>query len=358
MIKHDVALPVGLRPFCLREHRQVLGQLGYPGDAGGGGVGLGEHHEHAVEPHHAHQNHVEIGQEGQDDSGLGFPGVDPPRPDQHHQRQADVQKQRHDRARQGHRDPGPDVPLRRRIVDGLKAPHFIGFLREGLHHPDPGDVFPHDAHHVVHAPLHQVIKRDPLGGDEHHQGNHDGRHDAQDQGQPRVHRQCDGDAAHQHDRRADAQGLGGADKILHVIGVRRHPGDQGGQAHLVHLTAGQVQGLMKKIPPDLKGPLFGNPDRLSVGRHVQKTDHAGQQDHHPAPNDYLQDVFARHHVVQQMLHHIGNQQLQQRRPELDAHPPQDHPPVFFQVFPQKLHATLRRFPFSQPPPGRRFSASL
>ena len=128
MVKNNETFPVGFCPFFRRYHGQILLHLRRLGNAGSRSVCLGEHQEHAVQPHHAHQDHIEVGQKGQNDAGLCRTRVHAFRADKNDQRQPDVQKQRHHRSRQRHDDARLDVPPGRGIVGPAESAHLIGFL--------------------------------------------------------------------------------------------------------------------------------------------------------------------------------------------------------------------------------------
>ena len=106
VVKADEAVIRGLRGPGFRNGSQLLVSFHHCGNAVGGGVGLGHEHEDAVDAHGAVEDHVEIGEEGQNHARLGDTAVDPACADDHHQRQPHVQEEGHDGAGQGHDDAG------------------------------------------------------------------------------------------------------------------------------------------------------------------------------------------------------------------------------------------------------------
>ena len=269
-----------------RQGCQILGQIHRPGDPVRGGVGLGHHHEDAVQAHDPHENHIEIGEKGENHARGGEPVVHPAGADQHHQGQADIQEERHDRPGEAHDDAGLHLLPGHGGIGFAVPPHFPGLPAQGLDNTNSGNVFPHDAHQRIHPPLYPVIERNSLPGNEGDQQDHDGRHDAENHGQPRVHCQGDGDASQQHDGRPDAHGLNHADETLDIVGVAGHAGDQGRQADLIHLTAGEVQRRVKQIPAEAEGAVPGDTDAHPVGRHVQETGGQREKQHDAAPGHH------------------------------------------------------------------------
>ena len=99
------------------------------------------------------------------------------------------------------------------------------------------------------------------------------------------------------------------------------------------MTAGQVQRRMEQVPPHLPGRFLGRFHRHPVGRYVQIPHADRQRDHGEAPQQHGAHLLRGHHMIDQMLHHVGDQQLQRRAGQLDAHHPGDAPGIFFQVLP-------------------------
>ncbi len=185
------------------------------------------------------ENQVKIDEKGQDDPWLRRAAVHPPGAHQYHQDQPQIHEHLHRRGGNSHDGAGGEVAAGQTAVDLLEAPLLPSLLAQGLDDPDAGGVFPHDPGHPVHLLLYPVVQGDALPGDKDHDSRHHRGQHAQHGGQRRVHGQRHAHAAHQHDGCPDAYGLAGGDKVLNIVGIRRHPGDKGGQAEPVRLTAGE-----------------------------------------------------------------------------------------------------------------------
>ena len=321
-----------------RHRRQLLRQVDDLADAVGGCVGLRHHHENTVQAHDAHQDHIEIGQECKDDPGFRLAAVHALCANQHHQRQPDVQEQRHDRPGQAHDDAGLDLLAGHAGICFPETLFLVRFLAQRFDDTDAGDALPHPPNQHVHPPLDFIEERNALPGYEAYQHDHNRRHDAEYRSQACIHRQGDRDAADQHDRRTDPHRLDHADEILDVIGIAGHPGDQGRQPDLVHLPPGKVQGRMEKVPPDSIGAVAGDADTHPVRGNIQDSCDERQQQHHAAPcGNRPRVVRRRNHMVKQMLQHVGHQQVGSRTDQFDQHHGQDKPPVRADVSPDQFH---------------------
>ena len=136
-------------------------------DSVGRRVGLAHVQEEAVENQDSHENHLEVRQEGKDDSGLGHALVDPVGAEEHHQRKTDVHGQADYRSGQGHNDAGLDFGAAHGLVGFGETLLLVGLFRECLDHTDAGDVLTHDAHHIVELGLDYVVERDAFPGDDY-----------------------------------------------------------------------------------------------------------------------------------------------------------------------------------------------
>ena len=170
VLKPDAPRAGGKEPLLRSQDLLRRLRLEHLVDAVGGGAGLAHGHEDAGEAHDHLGDHVEIGEEGQDDPRLQGAPVHPPGSEEHHQGQADVQAELHEGAGDGHDGAGLDVRIRHLPVGGGEPAHFVPGLGQGLHHPDAGDVLPHDAHQHVQLLLDPGEQGDAPGGNgDHHQ---------------------------------------------------------------------------------------------------------------------------------------------------------------------------------------------
>ena len=174
MVEANAAVCLGL--LALRQHRQALLGLQDAVNPVTGGRGLADHDEHPVHCHDALQNHIEIGQKGQNHAGLHHTAVDPhgTQPDYGHQ--TAVQAQLHDGSRQGHEGAHMNVVVRHGGVGFMETILLIFRFGKGFHHPNAGDVLPHNPHHPVQRALDLLIHGNSLFGDADNHGNQQGNH--------------------------------------------------------------------------------------------------------------------------------------------------------------------------------------
>ena len=281
--------------------------------------GLTGEDEHTVEGHDAVDDHGEVGQEGQNDTGLHLTSVDAVSAQHHNQHQTHVQAHLHSGAGDGHDDTGLQIALGHAAVALLKARFLIAALAQGLHHADAGDILAHDTHHIVQSLLHDGVQGDTVPGDADDAGDENGRHDAQNAGQSGIHGQCHRNAADEHNGLADTHAEDGADKVLDIIGVGGHAGDEGGQSQIVDLVAAELLGADKQVLTHLLNAVFRHLDGQGIAKDVAPAHHHRRQDHQNAPEDHGSEVPLRHHVVDNVLQNIGDHQLAEGSRRLGCH---------------------------------------
>ena len=163
-------------------------------------------------------------------------------------------------------------------------------------------------------------------------------HDAQYGRQNRVHGQRQGDAAHQQYGGPDADGLGGGDEVLHVVGVRGHAGDEAGQGEGVRLTAGEAGGADKEVLPQALDAVPGHAHGGHVGKDVGLADQEGHHHHQRPPAHHRAHPSAGHHPVDDVLQYVGDQKLQHRGEKLHRHAQADAAQAQLHVAPYGFHS--------------------
>lgn len=125
MLKADKL--IARRSFGLFGQKHALIRLGrkHALNAVRGCRSLAEHHEYAVDAHDSLHDHVEIGQESQNNARLHGARVHTHSSHPDNQRQTDVQAHLHKRAGDRHDRAGCDVRMRHFVVVSGKAALFI-----------------------------------------------------------------------------------------------------------------------------------------------------------------------------------------------------------------------------------------
>ena len=311
LFKDYVPVPLCHRRFFCRNGHQFVLAVHHCGNAVRRSVCLGHHHENAVHPVHTHKNHIEISQKRQNHTGLSGAVVHTISPHHYHNGKSDIQHKGHDRPRKRHDNARLHVPVRHFSVCVLKAAHLIIFLRKRLYHPDARDIFPHDAHDIIHALLHPFIERYALQGDIDHCRNQDWRHNAENRCQPGIHDKGNGNTAKQQNRRTDSHGLAGLNEALHIIGVRGHPGIQGRQPEFVQLSAGKINGFPEQISSYFVYGFLRHAYCHTIRPHIRLAHIDHQQKHYRSPQQYQFYLLQRCHIVNQMFQYIWEQQFSQ-----------------------------------------------
>ena len=319
VLEADAARSGGDQPLLRGQDPLVRLCLEHLVDAVGGGAGLAHGHEDAGEAHHPLGDHVEIGEEGQDDSRLQGASVHPPGPEEHHQGQADVPAELHEGAGDRHDGAGPDVRIRHLPVGVGETAHFVPGFGQGLHHPDAGDVLPHDPHQGVQFALDCGEQGNAPGGDRQHHQDQEGEHHHQDHGQAGIHEEGDRQSPQEHHGGPDAQGLELLHRGLDVVAVRSHAGDEGGQAEAVEPVPVQIGDLPEQGLPHVVAHPVGVVDGPGVGGDVQGAGDVGRREHQEAPEDDLPQHPLWDHVVDDVLQDIGDGELRQGADELQKH---------------------------------------
>ena len=270
-------------------------------DAVGRGAGFAHGHEDPGQTHDAHGNHIKVGEECQDDPRFHSTVVHPSGPQQYDQSQTDIQAELEEGSRDGHDRAGGDVRLGHVLVGVGKTLLFIFRFGEGFHHPDAGDVLPHDPNQHIQLALYAGIHGDALGRDRQHDQNEQGKHDHQDHGKRSVHGQGHGHAAQEQHRRTDAQSLELLHGGLHIVAVGGHAGNEGGKTESVELVAAEVGDLSEKRLPHIIADAMGIFDGPAVGGDIEHPGDDGCGKHEAAPeNDRLQ-LSQGHHIVDDVL---------------------------------------------------------
>ena len=346
MLKTDELLSLGRLGLLRQQDKLIRLQGKHLLDAVGGGRGLAEHDENPVDAHDALDDHVEVRQKGQNHAGLDGPGVDPPGAHPDHQGEAQVQAHLHQGAGNGHDGAGPDIGPGHSVVLPGKVLLLIGRLAQGLDDADAGDVLPHHPHHLVQPRLHLAVEGDTVAGNaenHHHQHRHDHQ---QNRGQGRVHGQGDGDAAQEHHGHPHAHGLQRLDAGLDIIAVAGHAADEAGQAEVIKLRAGEVGRLGKEGLAHVVGDAVGIVNGDAVGPDVQLPSEYGCQNHQRAPQKHQLQPPQGHHLVDEMLQDIGNQQLRHGARQLNGHGDRDFSPVKAHLAQNQFHGFRPSLPKS------------
>ena len=265
--------------------------------AGRGGRRAGKHREHAVDRHQCVQHDREQVHERDDLADLGRAVVDAHGARRDDGDDAEVQKQAHDRVDQRHRLFGGALLFGQVVVDALEAFALIRGFRERLDDADAGGVFAHDAQHGVRGFLHDAEKPRALARDVERDraDNRQRRH--HDQRQNRVERQRDDHAADEQDRRANAEALDHADRLVQNVGVARHARDQRRDRELVDALFRQVRDLAEQVVPDLPRAVARDGGGHAVRRDVADPREQRADDHQAAPHADRPDFPERDQIV-------------------------------------------------------------
>ena len=214
---------------------------------------------------------------------------------------------------------------------------------KSLDDPDALGVLPHHPDHVVHRSLHPGKQRYAVAGDEEDQREHHG-HDGQHDGSQRpVHEQGNAHAAHQKDGGAHAHTLHHIDKVMDIIGVGGQAGLQRGDAELVRLGRGQVEGAPEQIVADDSGGIPAHRGGHAVGDHVHGNGQRRAQQHYTAPHEDLVQGLAGDHDLEHMAENVGQQQFNQGTADLDGKAQQHAPAKRLEISKQQVHLFVTTF---------------
>ena len=283
-------------------------------------TGAGVHDEHSGHGQHGVQDDGKIGQECDNDTGLGAAFVDTVGSHQNNQGQTDIQQQVHHWVGDTHADGSAAFAANHLSIDLCKMFLLLFDLGKRLDDADSGDAFPHGAHHHVDALLQVAVHRNTLAGDQpYHQC--DERQDRNHhQCQHRLHRHGDADAADEQNRCTDSHSLHHSDDLVDVIGVGGQAGFQRRDGKLVDLPTGQIGYFFKQIVAYRPGGISCDRCCHAVCIDVHQQCQHGTNRHVQSPDQHPFGVFERDDVVQDVRKHPWNQQFDHRSQKLGQNP--------------------------------------
>ena len=338
-------------PGGQRLNGELIGGGQHCFDALGGGQRLAPHGQHPGDRHHGVEDDGKISKKRGDDTRAAQAGIHPVGAHQHHQHQAQIQRQVHGGLAESHHHIGPVLVPHDLTVDALKALLFPLAAGQGLDDPDAGGVFPHHPHHFVHRPLQAVEQGDGPPGHQIHDAQNHRQHTGEHQRQHRVQGDGHRHAAHHQDGRTDADALHHAHHPVNVIGVSGHAGDQAGHGKAVDLPVGQIGDLPKQVVAQSSRGLAGHPGRHPVSDNIAGDGQKGARQHHKPPPDHQAHVLQRGDVIDDVRQDIGQQQVHDGAQQLDgqaqAHPFEIGPHIPDDQVQESSPSFLRRASSSQ-----------
>ena len=258
----------------------------------------GDHRHHEGGHDHRHQDLDQVAEVGDDRADLDVTGGHAVGAEPKHADAGQVDQHVDGGEHRGHQAPGPQRDVGEVLVGGGEATDLLRFAHEGPHHPDAGDLFPHDAVDLVDAVLH-----DPEGGD--HPGHDDAEHDgsrghADEEDGGQAHVLADGhDHAHDHrDGRRQSHRAGHDDEHLDLLDVVGDPGDERRRPVRPDLPGREAGDLVEEPVADVATEAHGHLGAVVHRRGMEADLDEGEDHHHAAhapdvgevpPNDAVVD---------------------------------------------------------------------
>ena len=149
--------------------------------------------------------------------------------------------------------------------------------------------------------------------------------------------QGDTHPAQKQNRTANPQPLHPGQELVHIVGVTGETGHSGGQGQPVQLPGGEPVQALEQIVAQDQGNSPGADGGHAVCHNVRRDTQGGAEHHSPAGEKNAPPAAGGHHVIQNGLQKIGDQQLHQCPQKLDEHGQQHIAIVGAYVFAQARH---------------------
>ena len=157
--------------------------------------------------------------------------------------------------------------------------------------------------------------------------------------QPPVLHQRDHHAAQQQNRRADAQTLDAAERLVDVVGVGGQPRNQARHGQLVHLLGRQPLDLCEQVVADRPRGVARHRGGAPVGDDVAQKRDDRADDHHRAPGEDGRPALRRRDVVDHVRENPRQREVHDRAGKLDREARQHRAPVGLQIADDPPHAS-------------------
>ena len=276
----------------------------------GAGRGAGQHHEDHGNHHEGHHDLGDVGEVGDELSGLQGTGVDHLTAEPHDGDDGPVDNQHHQGHVDDHPAEGPEGGVFQIVVALRELLPLPVLPDEGLYHPDARQVLLD--HQVQRVGL--LLEGAEQGPCRRQQDDHHHRQQGQRRQENAAEPVADADGeeqgGHQHYRGPDHQAHGHHQGHLEVVHVVGQPGHQGGGGKALDVGKGEGLDVVELCPAEVRpeaharhGGRHRRPQAEAQGGH--------RQGHHQpalAQNVGLVGICDAH--VHDVAHHQGDQQLE------------------------------------------------
>ena len=304
-------------------------------DAAGTGHGPGHHHEDHGYHHQGNHDLGDVGEEGDELSGLQGPGKDHLAAEPHDGDDGAVDDQHHDGHIDDHHAEGPlGVVLQVQVALGELLP-LVVLPDEGLHHPDAGQVLLDHQVQRVGPLLHGAEQGAGLGEDQRHGHRQQRQRHQKDIAELTADADGEKQGAHQHHRGPHQQPHTEHQRHLQVVDVVGQARHQRGGGKFLDIGKGVFLDVVILRRAETRAEAHARRGGAGGGSQAEGQGHHG---HHHHQNALAQDVAlvpGGDAHIHNVAHHQRDQQLKDRlrrtAPDAQGNPAGVRPHIFRHV---------------------------